>query len=307
MVLAPGAKAVSAVSLSQDHTFVAVGHVDGHIHLYDLSTPMHPVRSVPTTTLAGVASGRREGHLAGSKITHLGFVGARHTAIVSVDENGLAFYHSLGKVLFVEASDVLRILGRYPEEELSLAPALEAQLDATPRNGTKVAPAIKRTQRSASITGMAPLPLGTVPHPTDPYNIIALITTAKLVIVGLKPVAKTWFRRRKTNVEDRYAEVVSGKSSGPSIGCLAWFPAVSVQYEGKSATTMPTLVFAWDRNVTMLTAREETPPTRHKGSRMQGQQDRGKLVFEDAGGWETAEPVLALQWLNPRVGLYPCC
>ncbi|KAI0245579.1 hypothetical protein BJV78DRAFT_1107102, partial [Lactifluus subvellereus] len=109
--------AVTALALSHDHTFVAAGHATGHIQLFDLKKPHVPARSVPPTTLAAVASGRKEGHLRGSRIVSVGFVAGRHTAIVSADQTGLAFYHSLGKALFFEASDVLRILGKYPNEE----------------------------------------------------------------------------------------------------------------------------------------------------------------------------------------------
>ncbi|KAI0715216.1 hypothetical protein C8Q76DRAFT_568514, partial [Earliella scabrosa] len=105
--------AVTALALSFDHTYVAVGHVTGHVQLYDLRSPKVPARAVPPTTLAAVASGRQEGHLVGSRIISVGFVAGWHTALVSADDAGLAFYHSLGKVLFVDATDILRILGKY--------------------------------------------------------------------------------------------------------------------------------------------------------------------------------------------------
>ena len=89
--------AVTALALSHDHTFVAAGHMTGHIQLFDLSKPHVPA---PPTTLAAIASGRKEGHLQGTRIVNVGFVGGRHTAIASADHTGLVFYHSLGKALF---------------------------------------------------------------------------------------------------------------------------------------------------------------------------------------------------------------
>ncbi|KAF9065515.1 Golgi CORVET complex core vacuolar protein 8-domain-containing protein [Rhodocollybia butyracea] len=80
--------------------------------LYDLKVPQTPARIVATTTLAIVSSGRKEGHVQGSRIINIGFVAEGHTALISADESGLAFYHSLGKVLFVEAPDILRIYFR---------------------------------------------------------------------------------------------------------------------------------------------------------------------------------------------------
>jgi hypothetical protein len=83
--------AVTAIALSHDHTYVAAGHATGHIQLFDLSKPQVPARSVAPTTLAAVASGRKEGHLQGSRIVNVGFVAGRHTAIFSADHTGLAF------------------------------------------------------------------------------------------------------------------------------------------------------------------------------------------------------------------------
>src|SRR5882757_3702637 len=85
--LCPGSTvgAVTALALSHDHTFVAAGHATGHIQLFDLNKPHVPARSVPPTTLGAVASGRKEGHLPGARIVNIGFVGARHTAVVSAD------------------------------------------------------------------------------------------------------------------------------------------------------------------------------------------------------------------------------
>ncbi|EPT04596.1 hypothetical protein FOMPIDRAFT_1113223, partial [Fomitopsis schrenkii] len=107
---------VTAIALSFDHTYVVTGHAHGHIQLFDLNTPKTPARFVPPTTLAEVAAGRQEGHLAGSRIVSVGFVAGRHTAVVSADDSGLSFFHSLGKVFFMDASDTLRLLGKYPED-----------------------------------------------------------------------------------------------------------------------------------------------------------------------------------------------
>ncbi|KAG8970332.1 Vacuolar protein sorting-associated protein 8 [Tulasnella sp. 419] len=257
--------AVSALALSHDHSFLAVGYATGHINLFDLSHPQIPARSVPTTTLAAVTAGRKEGHLYGSHITALGFVGARHTAIVSADDNGLAFYHSLGKVLFVEANDVLRILGKYPDEEPVL-PAKEATIPVKspellntdlsssghtskrspvalgmdeerpilnqPITSSSKRPSQKRS--GAAILAMAPLPLGTSPHPTDTYNLIALLTPIKLVVVGLKPSPRMWLRRMRNDqggsaASDHESRGKNGEWQHPSKwkGCLAWYPSVT--------------------------------------------------------------------------------
>lgn len=216
-------------------------------------------------------------------------------------------------MLFVEASDVLRILGKYPEEEEVVAPATEAslnsQLSPHARSGKSPARRTKWSKQSANITSMSPLPLGTNPHPTDSYNIIALITTVKLVVVALKPSPKTWLRRRR-GAEDRYAAVVSGETT-PHFGCLAWFPSVTLPSDDPESKvppriTLPTLAYSWDKAVQLVTVREVRLKPLPKGERRHQVEEQGQLIFEDAGTWTTDEVVHALHWLNARVrGLHP--
>ncbi|PPQ98630.1 hypothetical protein CVT24_003963 [Panaeolus cyanescens] len=171
--------AITALALSHDHTFIASGHITGFVQLFNLKLPKAPVRTVPPTNIAAVASGRKEGHLEGSKIVRIGFVAGRHTALVSADEHGLAFFHSLGKVLFIDATDILRILGRYPNSPPSHELARQPRLATSPYTQTQ--------RQRYTILDMAPLPLGTVPHLSDNHHVVALLTPTKLVVVGLKP------------------------------------------------------------------------------------------------------------------------
>jgi hypothetical protein len=271
--------------LSSDHTFVAVGHETGYIFLYDLAKPQVPARTVTPTSIAAVSTGKKDGHISGSRIISLGFVGARHTAIVSADERGLAFYHSLGQILFVEATDTLRVLGKYPTTGPVKTP--------NPR-------------RSSSILGAEVLPLGPAHHPVDNYQLIALLTPSKLVIVGLKPEARTWHR-------------VHREDDANMRGSLAWFPSTVAHKEGKSspvngnshgeptpvAATRPMLVFAWGRQLHLLHVREErpNPPPVAKKSAQTSKPPPPNLLFESGGKWKADAAVLALQWLNVQVCL----
>ena len=294
--------AVTALALSHDHTFVAAGHITGHIRLFDLSKPHVPARSVPPTTLVAVASGRKEGHLQGTRIVNVGFVGGRHTAIISADHTGLAFYHSLGKALFFEASDVLRILGKYPNEEHVIPghPPIHR----------------RRARRTNTILAMAPLPLGTVPHPTDVYNVTALLTAAKLVIVGLKPSPKTWYRKHRDEADDHM-----GKAKFRA--ALAWFPSIAPNApsgdhaklksgkdnnakEGSSPPTTPMLVYSWGPTIQLLLVSELK--TREKFTNERTGKDKtvevGRLVFEEKAHWRAGDNVHAVQWLNVKVGSF---
>ncbi|KAI0675421.1 Golgi CORVET complex core vacuolar protein 8-domain-containing protein [Trametes maxima] len=289
--------AVTALALSFDHTYIAVGHATGHIQLFDLRSPKVPARAVPPTTLAAVASGRQEGHLAGSRIVSIGFVAGRHTALVSADDGGLAFYHSLGKVFFVDASDILRILGKYPDED---AP------DAPPALGHRFRR--RKSRKPTTILSMAPLPLGTCSHPTDTYNLVALLTPIKLVIVGLKPSPKTWYRRHRESDEE-----VASKSRFK--GTLAWFPSVSLAADlsshperdskkshlnGTHPTSTPTLAYSWGETINLLRVSEDKitqtvkDPKTGKVSRV----EVGRIIFEEVGSWNASDDILALQWLN---------
>ena len=52
--------AVTALALSHDHTFVAVDHATGHIRSSTSASLHVPALSIPPTTLAAVASGRKD-------------------------------------------------------------------------------------------------------------------------------------------------------------------------------------------------------------------------------------------------------
>jgi hypothetical protein len=298
---------VTAIALSHDHTYVAAGHATGHIQLFDLSKPQVPARSVAPTSLGAVASGRKEGHLQGSRIVNVGFVAGRHTAIFSADHTGLAFYHSLGKALFFEASDVLRILGKYSNEE-SVVPGQ---------------PPIhrRRARRTNTILAMAPLPLGTVPHPTDAYNVTALLTAAKLVIVGLKPSPKTWYRRHRDE-DDEHMGKAKFRAS------LAWFPSVVPSASADRAKpappgkknnanndkgstpdpppTTPMLVYSWGSRLHLLLV-SETKTREQFTSERTGKVktvELGRLVFEEKAQWRARDNVYVVQWLNAKVGSF---
>ncbi|KAH9839218.1 Golgi CORVET complex core vacuolar protein 8-domain-containing protein [Rhodofomes roseus] len=289
---------VTAVALSFDHTFVATGHTNGHIQLFDLNSPKTPARSVPPTTLAEVAAGRQEGHLTGSRIVSIGFVAGRHTAIVSADDSGLSFYHSLGKVFFMDASDTLRLLGKYPEDGLGPGPS--------GRNGAHHFRR-RKPRKGNSLLAMAPLPLGTASHPTDQYNLIALLTPIKLVIVGLKPSPRTWYRRHRENEDTT--------SRSRFKGTLAWYPSVvpggdaaaeltskkdQAHGNGIHSSTTPVLVYSWADTLYMLRVSETKVPQQVRNARTGKvtMTEVGRVTFEEGGHWTAGGDVLALQWLN---------
>ncbi|KAJ7096273.1 Golgi CORVET complex core vacuolar protein 8-domain-containing protein [Mycena epipterygia] len=293
---------VSALALSHDHTFVASGHASGYIQLFDLKAPHTPARTVSPTTLALVSAGRQEGHLRGSRIVNIGFVAGRHTALVTADEHGLAFYHSLGKVLFVEASDILRILGKYPDEENVASPLSPADNGAPPP--TPTTPRRRRKNRY-TVLAMMPLPLGVAPHPTDAYNVIALLTPTKLVVVGLKPTPKTWFKcpRAVDGLDDP-------NSRARWKGAMAWFPSAAAapvlsNGAGKSdgavvKPSAPILAYTWGNTLHLLRVSESRTKQLVRNSRTgkTSEVEVGRIVYAAAGKWAAEDYILAVQWLN---------
>lgn len=287
--------AVTALALSHDHTFIASGHVTGFIQLFNLKVPKAPVRTVPPTSLTAVASGRKEGHLEGSKIVNVGFIAGRHTALVSADDHGLAFFHSLGKVLFIEATDILRILGRYPAVPSShgLVRGTQSALSQTDQ---------QRKQRY-TILSMAPLPLGTNTHIIDDHHIVALLTPSKLVVVGLKPTPRTWFKI------PRDQSTASSRDS-KKIGSVSWFPSVTISNSandigqaGTREVTAPTLAFTWGNTLSLikLTVSKVQQAVKNSKTGKSSTIDVEVVGFQAATKYQAESDILALQWLNHYV------
>ena len=299
----PNVGVITSLALSHDQTWVASGHASGHVRVFDLKKPGTPARVVLPTSPAAVKEGRREGHFSGVAITSIGFVAGRHTAIVTADENGLAFYHSLGKVLFVDATDVIRILGKYPDD-ISPEPPLRGATGSVP------IPFRKRRERKTNvILAMAPLPLGTCPHQTDGYNLIAMVTPVKLVIVSLKPKPTTWYRRLRRENQER----------GPTDkwrGALAWFPSVedpssrpeNPPLKDRSKVnlsgTMPMLMFSWGNQLNFIRVSEKKIMQSVKNPKTGkiSEVEFGAIVIEEVSTWTVDGTVLAIRWLNANVG-----
>lgn len=227
-------------------------------------------------------------------IVSIGFVAGRHTALVSADEFGLAFYHSLGKILFVEAPDILRILGRYPES--LYPPRLQAR---APNSGSTGNPPAPRRTRYTTLS-MAPLPLGTAPHSTDAYNVVALLTPTKLVVVGLKPTPRTWFKCRRDVDEGGLS-----RSKSKWTGSLAWFPSVlKASSDGgdqdNESQTLPILAYSWGNTLHLLTV-TETQTKKTVTNTKTGRSDEvtiGAISHTQFAKWTAKEDLLAIQWLN---------
>ncbi|OSX66007.1 hypothetical protein POSPLADRAFT_1177457 [Postia placenta MAD-698-R-SB12] len=164
-----------------------------------------------------------------------------------------------------------------------------------------------KSRKTSTILAMAPLPLGTASHPTDHYNLIALLTPIKLVIVGLKPSPRTWYRRHREGDEK------GGRSKFK--GVLAWYPSVipgsnagaevtnkkdQVNGSDHPASTMPMLIYSWGDTLFLMRLSEDKvqQQTRNARTGKINSVEVGRVVFEETRQWNVGDNVLALQWLN---------
>src|ERR1700753_1897079 len=108
--------AVTSLAISADHSTVAGGHANGNIFTWELARPAKPFLHIVPLDRANLDNRRQDGHVADAAILHLGFLGTRHTALVSADHGGMAFSHLATRGLGAVARTVktTRILGRYP-------------------------------------------------------------------------------------------------------------------------------------------------------------------------------------------------
>lgn len=259
--IAVEAGSVTAIALSADHTYVACGHEDGSIFSWELRNPSLCARHIPATKPPEIAT--ISGHLYGVRITHIGFVGARHSCFVTSDSRGMTFHHNFTRRLLGSNVQTTRILGRYP----------------SPSGGVLMKPS---TTYSSSI-----LPLGTMPHFTDSLGLVAILTPYKLVIVSTSPVPRTQYKYNRPIGTIAESDVISG--------CAAWFPCVRParsQGDPASAGTKPTLAFSWCKRLQFLTVEnaqldDSNDPVANSIART-----NVKLLRE----YQCPESIVAMQW-----------
>ncbi|KAK1757365.1 vacuolar protein sorting-associated protein 8 [Echria macrotheca] len=272
MILGPGTKAVesgpiTSVAISADHTTVAGGHADGSIFTWDTTRgASRPFLSIPHLDPSQLRQRTQDGHLPNVAVTHLGFLGTRHTALVSADDRGMAFSHlaTRGTGALGRSVKTTRILGRYP--------------DSKPLSG--------KTLKPSTVLAFAALPLGNVEIATDNMGLTAMLTPYLLVIVSTTPIAQTQHKSARPKEVAAHSAMT---------GCLAWFPAVKLKVADPitgSQMSKVKLVYCWSNVLTVLDV-DEIPES-----------DKDKppsLKFRARSRWKCEEPIVAVQWLSRSV------
>jgi vacuolar protein sorting-associated protein 8 len=260
------AGAVTSLAISADHTTIAAGHATGHIFTWEIARPAKPFLHIFPLTESQLAQRPSDGHVSGSSVVHVGFLGTRHTALVSADNRGMAFSHLATRGFGAVARSVktARILGRYPAPKTS-----------------------KEKQRKASsVLGFASLPLGNIEHPTDPLGLTALLTPYLLVIVSTTPIAETQFKAPRPKEIPPHSTLS---------GCLAWFPAVKLKLPDPTTgedVSQTKLAYCWSHVLTILTIEAETFEEKNRPP---------LLHFQPRNRWRSQEPIVAVQWLSRSV------
>ncbi|KAI1451966.1 Golgi CORVET complex core vacuolar protein 8-domain-containing protein [Annulohypoxylon moriforme] len=272
MIIGPGTKAVesgpiTAIAISADYTTIAGGHSSGNIFTWDTSRASRPFLHIPPLDDSQLQHRTMDGHMPHVSITHLGFLGTRHTALVSADDRGMAFSHlaTRGTGALGRTVKTVRILGRYP--------------DAPP-------PASGKPLKPSTVLGFSSLPLGNVERATDTMGLTAMLTPYLLVIVSTTPIAQTQHKSARPKDVAPHSAMT---------GCLAWFPAVKLKVPDPSTgSTMSKvkLVYCWSNVLTVLDV-DEIPSD-----------DKDKpplLKFKARSRWKCEEAIVAVQWLSRSV------
>ncbi|KAI0380227.1 Golgi CORVET complex core vacuolar protein 8-domain-containing protein [Hypomontagnella monticulosa] len=272
MIVGPGTKAVesgpiTAIAVSADHTTIAGGHASGNIFTWDTSRASRPFLHIPPLDSSQLQNRTMDGHLPNVSITHLGFLGTRHTALVSADDRGMAFSHlaTRGTGALGRTVKTVRILGRYP--------------DAPP-------PSSGKPLKPSTVLAFSPLPLGNVERATDTMGLTAMLTPYLLVIVSTTPVAQTQHKSARPKDVAPHSAMT---------GCLAWFPAVKLKVpDPNTGSTMSKvkLVYCWSNVLTVLDVDEIPTDNKDKPP---------MLKFKARSRWKCEEAIVAVQWLSRSV------
>ncbi|KAF2164089.1 hypothetical protein M409DRAFT_25436 [Zasmidium cellare ATCC 36951] len=275
IIIGQGTKAtecgsVTAIAIAADYSTIASGHANGHIFTWEINRPSRPFIQVPPLDRSVLQEPQHvDGHLSNSAILHLGFLGTRHTALVSADAGGMAFSHiasrGLGPVTRTIKST--RLLGRYPPAD----------------------PNVEAPKKPSSVLAFSPLPLGNVEQATDGMGLTALLTPYLLVIVSTMPIAQTQHKSPRPKEISPHSTLS---------GCLAWFPAVklkSTSVDAEKGNSDTKLVYCWSNVLTILEVKVI------ENEKSADSQKPPSLEFHARSRWRAEEAIVAIQWLGRSV------
>lgn len=271
-IIGPGTKAVesgsiTSIGISADHSTIAAGHASGSIFTWEIARPAKPFLHIPPIDKGRTRNA--DGHISDVAILHIGFLGMRHTALASADDQGMAFSHLATRGMGVVARSVktTRILGRYPDK-------------STIATGQR---------KPSSVLSFSSLPFGNAEHAADSMGLVALLTPYLLVIVSTTPIAQTQYKA------PRPKEVAA---HGAMTAALGWFP--SVKLKTKDPATAETssrvkLAYCWSNILIILDITEV------EASEGGSKEEAPSLQFRPRSRWKAEEAIVGVQWLARSV------
>ena len=256
---------MTSISISADLSTIAGGHASGNIFTWELAKPAKPFLQIPPIDRRRTPEA--DGHLVDTAVLHLGFLGTRHTALVSADDKGMAFSHLATRGMAMVARTVrsTRILGRYPD----------------------ITPSATTNRKPSSVLAFSPLPLGNAEHAADSMGLVAMLTPYLLVIVSTTPIAQTQYKTARPK------ELAHTAMSA----ALAWFPSVKLKAHNveNMFVSRAKLVYCWSNILTVLEVVEIEPSdSAEKGAPT-------TLQFRPRSRWKAEEAIVAVQWLGRSV------
>ncbi|KAF9904302.1 Vacuolar protein sorting-associated protein 8 [Linnemannia zychae] len=286
---------VCSIAISSDNTYMVAGHSLGSVIVWNISKPNAPSRIIPPIAKDVAVSGRKLGHIRGSAVLNVGFVGIKRAEIVSADDQGMSFYHLLYKVMMVNAVETTRLLGKYPTPKFARGYEVRGAVGAP---------------RQSTVFGMGVLPYGQIPHPADSAGLVALLTPFKMLIVCVKPQPQTLFKF----VRPKELQSREGESSAVISGNLAWFPAAKSQrgqgQDNEIVETNPMLAFSWNRHLYIFQVLKSSGQSQDSGPALLSPDRKAvpevngkspKLDFVKIGDWICREGIVGIQWVRPQI------
>jgi vacuolar protein sorting-associated protein 8 len=225
-----------------------------------------PFLHIPPLDARNLDNRTADGHISDVSIAHLGFLGTRHTALVSADDRGMAFSHlaTRGAGALGRTVKTTRILGRYPN----------------------ILPPTGKPLKPSTVLAFSSLPLGNIERATDTMGLTAMLTPYLLVIVSTTPIAQT---------QHKSARPKDVAPHSAMSGCLAWFPAVKLKVPDPhtgSEISKVKLAYCWSNVLTVLDVEEIQSEDTDKPS---------SLRFRARSRWKSEESIVAVQWLSRSV------
>lgn len=253
--------AVSAMAFSSDSHFLGVGHANGAIALWDLSSTNEPHFVVFPISLENRFTRNSQGHVLGTAVNSISFIDDLHNKLVTSDESGLVFFHV----------GVHKFLNTYFTTQKLLGVN-----DANINDGGKY-----------HILDCKLLPLGTSHQITDHLGLLAVMTANVLVITTVLSLNNSHTLHPKLQLK-----VGRPRDHVPTSGCMSWFPCM----EGDSSK----LAYAWDNRVVVLDMHNEKFPDLVKMFSDLKDKDKAlpRFPVEAIASYKAEGPVVSIEWVS---------